>query len=540
MDVKEAHKIIFQYLKDLNTQDPEFRFFVFSNEPFSHTDFPNLYKSNYLYLSFWNGKTEKNPAYLPISLSIYFDGNNPEIKLVSSDYDIELGDYLKVMAESLGFNAKKVDHTKYNWTKSLKINKENYVSFLEEFIEIDKNNIDKYLSENILSNHINAIPQEKFIENFSRNDVYMDTFLNDDIKQPKPCTLKYLEVANYQGIKSLTINNLPIDAQWIFLTGENGFGKTSVLRAIAKGLVGDEERVTQIDHETKLLSAVNYEGELIVEKGEKGINIVLPFVVLGYGISRFNTNGSDSYVGTHTLFEDNGSLINIEKLLLTADDKTFNKIKGVFKTLIPNLADIKKENYGGFYKIVYQEKSDNGETFDPVELSDLAAGYRGIITMIGDMLAHFIPQVSSSLDLSKDIGGIVIIDEFDAHLHPKYQYELPSLLSKVFPNVQFIVSTHSPIPILGVEQQTAVVFTVNRTKKEGIRINRLDTEIEIDKLSANALLTSDIFGFKDIFARGSTPDTIEPFNNYDDIKQMKEPEKLNILKSGLKALKIKL
>jgi predicted ATP-binding protein involved in virulence len=225
---------------------------------------------------------------------------------------------------------------------------------------------------------------------------------------------------------------------------------------------------------------------------------------------------------------------------LTADDKTFDKIKEVFKTLIPNLADIKKENYGGFYKIVYQEKSDNGEQFDPVELSDLAAGYRGIITMIGDMLAHFIPQVSSSLDLSKDIGGIVIIDEFDAHLHPKYQYELPSLLSKVFPNVQFIVSTHSPIPLLGVEPKTAVVFTVNRTKEEGITIHRLDTEIEIDKLSANALLTSDIFGFKDIFARGSTPDTIEPFNNYDDIKQMKEPEKLSILKSGLKALKIKL
>ena len=141
--------------------------------------------------------------------------------------------------------------------------------------------------------------------------------------------------------------------------------------------------------------------------------------------------------------------------------------------------------------------------------------------MIGDMLRRSINAVESF----EDIEGIVIIDEFDAHLHPKYQYELPKLLSMVFPKVQFIVSTHSPIPLLGVEPNTAVVLTVNRTKELGITVERLDDDIDISRLSANALLTSDIFGFKSIFARGSTPDTIEPFDDYKDIKEMNELEK---------------
>ena len=142
--------------------------------------------------------------------------------------------------------------------------------------------------------------------------------------------------------------------------------------------------------------------------------------------------------------------------------------------------------------------------------------------MIGDMIIRLSNDFEKPLN---DISGVVLIDEFDAHLHPKYQYELPKLLSDAFPKVQFIVSTHSPIPLLGLpkknkkgEKINSVVFKVNRTAEEGITVQRLDDEIDIQRLSANALLTSDIFGFKSFFARGSTPDTIEPFDDFKDIK----------------------
>lgn len=58
-----------------------------------------------------------------------------------------------------------------------------------------------------------------------------------------------------------------------------------------------------------------------------------------------------------------------------------------------------------------------------------------------------------SLDNLSDIRGIVIIDEIDAHLHTRYQKEiLPDLLAS-FPNVQFIITTHSPLFLLGMEER---------------------------------------------------------------------------------------
>jgi predicted ATPase len=371
------------------------------------------------------------------------------------------------------------------------------------------------------------------------NEGRTEIYLNSPVQQKPSCVLKYLSVKNYQGIKSLIIDNLPNDAQWIFLTGENGFGKTSVLRAIAKGLLGDEERVKQIDKDTKITSSINAFGVTLPRVVEKGkMTYYEKYVeVLGYGIARFGLNGDSNYGNAYSLFEDNGTLLNIENLLLTADEPTFEKIKTVFKKIIPNLADIKKIKKNGFYEIRYQEKTETGDIFEEVKLNNLAAGYRCIITMIGDMIRRLNPEIELPFE---EIAGIVIIDEFDAHLHPKYQYELPHLLSTVFPKIQFIVSTHSPIPILGVPPKSAVVFTVHRTKEAGITIERLDDDIEIGRLSANSLLTSDIFGFKSIFARGSTPDTIEPFDDYKDIKEMNEMEKILTLKNGLKALNISL
>jgi hypothetical protein len=64
----------------------------------------------------------------------------------------------------------------------------------------------------------------------------------------------------------------------------------------------------------------------------------------------------------------------------------------------------------------------------------------------------------------------------------------------------------------------SVVLKVRRTIKEGITVKRLDDAIEIQRLSANALLTSDIFGFDNIFARDATPDTIESFDDYKKIE----------------------
>ncbi|TGO02156.1 hypothetical protein PN36_29565 [Candidatus Thiomargarita nelsonii] len=56
------------------------------------------------------------------------------------------------------------------------------------------------------------------------------------------CAIKQIHIKNYQGIIDTHITAIPIDSQWLFLTGENSFGKTSVLQAIAIGLLGKQDK----------------------------------------------------------------------------------------------------------------------------------------------------------------------------------------------------------------------------------------------------------------------------------------------------------
>ena len=60
-------------------------------------------------------------------------------------------------------------------------------------------------------------------------------------------------------------------------------------------------------------------------------------------------------------------------------------------------------------------------------------------------------DINMSIRLS-DITGVVLIDEIDTHLHPSLQYEVVPQLIKLFPKVQFIVSSHSPLFLLGMEK----------------------------------------------------------------------------------------
>lgn len=57
-----------------------------------------------------------------------------------------------------------------------------------------------------------------------------------------PCAIKQIHIENYQGIIKTNISAIPVDTQWLFLTGENAFGKTTILQAIAIGLFGKQDQ----------------------------------------------------------------------------------------------------------------------------------------------------------------------------------------------------------------------------------------------------------------------------------------------------------
>ena len=78
----------------------------------------------------------------------------------------------------------------------------------------------------------------------------------------------------------------------------------------------------------------------------------------------------------------------------------------------------------------------------------LSDGYRNMIGMVADIayrMATLNPQLEA--EVIKQTEGIVLIDEIDLHLHPKWQREVVGRLLETFPKVQFVASSHSPFII---------------------------------------------------------------------------------------------
>lgn len=81
------------------------------------------------------------------------------------------------------------------------------------------------------------------------------------------------------------------------------------------------------------------------------------------------------------------------------------------------------------------------------EIEDLSAGYQSILSLIID-LAYRISVLNPDIgDNISKVEGIVLIDEIDSNLHPKWQWKIVEAITQIFPNVQFIAATHSPIII---------------------------------------------------------------------------------------------
>jgi predicted ATP-binding protein involved in virulence len=74
--------------------------------------------------------------------------------------------------------------------------------------------------------------------------------------------------------------------------------------------------------------------------------------------------------------------------------------------------------------------------------NELADGYSAIIDIIADLIIKM--QDQNSLTRAYEKEGIVLIDEVETHLHLKLQRLILPMLTQIFPNIQFIVTTHSP------------------------------------------------------------------------------------------------
>jgi energy-coupling factor transporter ATP-binding protein EcfA2 len=368
-------------------------------------------------------------------------------------------------------------------------------------------------------------------------------------------------IENFQGIKALSCETIPLNTQWIFLTGQNGFGKTSILKALLLGLIGKSEfRLEEIDENTRITLKVLYRdiNNFPSTYPLARYNIFNSHLfsaqkqdIAAYGAIRthFIPDASDIAVSDN-LFERADTVLNTEQLLKTLDGneklKPFKEIIiQAFLKFIPRLSKIEFEaNENGTSKrVLYYEKDDNGNELPPVTFDKLAMGMRSIIGLVGDIIQRLSKGKSFRKEEIEAVGfvhsyrfpyfksladlyGIVIIDEFDNHLHPSWQRMLVKKLTELFPKVQFIVSTHSAIPLLGAPPDKTVILNVNRTQEEGITVRRLEKiEKELKYLLPNQLLTSDIFDLdeiENIYLNDNELDKIPTEDNYIDIEKNKK------------------
>lgn len=79
---------------------------------------------------------------------------------------------------------------------------------------------------------------------------------------------------------------------------------------------------------------------------------------------------------------------------------------------------------------------------EPFDFNTLSSGFAAVLDIVLDIIIRMEKKTNRSFDFN--IPGIVLVDEIETHLHIELQKSVLDLLTTIFPNIQFIVSTHSP------------------------------------------------------------------------------------------------
>lgn len=198
----------------------------------------------------------------------------------------------------------------------------------------------------------------------------------------------------------------------------------------------------------------------------------------GYGASRIMGKGSLSEErpadATASLFKDDVELINAEEWLLQADysakaskkssrigqtaRKRRDQIREVLIDLLPEVYDIRVTKPT---EKSLKPKVEFKTPYGWIGLNGLSLGYRAMITWMVDLATRMFERYPKSQNPLAE-PAIVLVDEIDLHLHPKWQRTIMRYLSERFVNTQFIVTAHSPLVV-----QAATNANIVLLRREG-------------------------------------------------------------------------
>lgn len=305
-----------------------------------------------------------------------------------------------------------------------------------------------------------------------------------------------LSIKKVRHLKDITIPLSKGTRKHLLITGKNGSGKTSLLEAIAGFLnaVSTSDDPMQAEHYLNLdkqiernepIQKVEATKERIksfqmrIERAVCGLELEMSqplemvrpafekgkFVIAYYRADRIFRAQIPKHVEKIELKEhytiEEAPRENFVKYLLDlkmtealaatgGKSEKADKIRGWFESLQVLLQRIFEDES---LRLEFDE-----DTFqfwihmsgrEPFDFNTLSSGYAAVLDIVVDIILRMEKQTNRSFQF--DMPGIVLIDEIETHLHLELQKRILDLLTTIFPNIQFIVSTHSPFILSSLE-----------------------------------------------------------------------------------------
>ncbi len=343
--------------------------------------------------------------------------------------------------------------------------------------------------------------------------------------------LKKLSLTNFKSIAHIEISfekNDTENRKWTLLLGENGTGKSQVLKAIALVTCGSNALGELLGHPdswirnnensctiTAILQNKKVTAQqvsLVINRGDSLLEIISnnkkslaiidgtvvsktsDYFVTAYGAGRCLFNGifsnSEKNSNSHTLnirnLFDNATALNplaawIIELDYRLGNTGFDVVKDALTDLLPGIS---------FYSIDKEKKQVLFQTVDGiVPLDQLSGAHQNIALWIGDVLFR-ITETYKNYKNPLTVTGLLLIDEIDLHLHPKWQRKLYDFISTKLPNFQVVATTHSPLTA-----QQADAGELYALKRNSDQMIELIPFIGSPKsLLVNQLLMAPVFG----------------------------------------------
>lgn len=340
-----------------------------------------------------------------------------------------------------------------------------------------------------------AVPEERR----SADEVILDA----DSFRLNARSIARVEVRNFKSLRHLDVTfaeQTGEAAPWLMLLGENAAGKSSLLQAIGLALAGADE-ASRFMRPSRVLSIGSDDGWVRLTFFDKEIQTELHFnrgatrfdgtprpsaVVLGFGALRYAEprrsrrvqDPATRFAKLAPLLQPVARIPHPAAWLLGLDDHRFGAAALSLRELLPlgDGSDIVRRGSRILFRI--------GEHEAP--LGDLSAGYQTVVGMACEIMRMLFERWENLISAS----AIVLIDELDAHLHPRWKMRIVSSLRKAFPQVQFVASTHDPLVLRGI--RNGEVAVLRRVPGQGTVI---DQELPaIEGMSVEDLLTSRHFG----------------------------------------------